>query len=160
MLPLSAHPIIQQAHDVIQAIEACGASPELTAATMQAATLAEAINNLVNEQCLSGATCVPLDDLASHEQRVVRERAQLGQRIAKLRTFMSTPAFEGLDMTEQRLLQSQVLAMDGYSQVLRRRIDRFTPARTASTQGLASSEDFPLGKACDLSGDTGCDACQ
>lgn len=34
------------------------------------------------------------------------------------------------------------------------------PAATASTHGLVSGDDFPLGKACDLSGEGTCDACQ
>lgn len=95
-----------------------------------------------------------------HEQRVIDEKSELDAKLPKLREFTATETFAGLDPADQRLLQSQALAMDGYSSILRRRIDRFTPTATASTHGLLSSEGFPLGKACDLSGEGGCDACQ
>lgn len=127
-----------------------------------------------------------------HERRVIEEKAELDAKLLKLREFTATEKFASLDMAEQRLLQGQAVAMDGYSSILRRRIERFTPAAGGVTSGpvrgfgisasapvdasfvadraalimndgrvaYSTHDDFPLGKACDLSGDTGCEACQ
>lgn len=73
-----------------------------------------------------------------HELRAIEEKAELDAKLLNLREFTTTEKFASLDMAEQRLLQGQAVAMDGYSSILRRRIERFTPARTASTHGLAS----------------------
>lgn len=48
MVQLNQHPILQQAYDVIQAIEACGASVELTHAVILAGKLLEDISGLVD----------------------------------------------------------------------------------------------------------------
>ena len=60
--------------------------------------------------------------------RVIEEKAELDAKLLKLREFTTTEKFASLDMAEQRLLQGQAVAMDGYSSILRRRIERFTPA--------------------------------
>lgn len=49
MADLSKHPLLKQAYEVIQTIEACGASPELTGAVIQAGALLSAI-----DECLAG----------------------------------------------------------------------------------------------------------
>lgn len=46
-IDLSSHPILQQAFDVIQAIEKCGASVELTNAVTKAGELMTAINEIL-----------------------------------------------------------------------------------------------------------------
>lgn len=88
----------------------------------------------------------------SNKLRAVAEKEELDGRLKTLREFTATETFAGLDPADQRLIQSQIIAMDGYSSILRRRIERFMPA--------PADGDFPLGKACDLSGDAVCEACQ
>ncbi len=46
---LDKHPILMQAHNVVQAIEECGASEELTNAVVKAGELMEEINKLVDK---------------------------------------------------------------------------------------------------------------
>lgn len=62
-IDLSSHPILQQAFDVIQAIEKCGASVELTNAVTKAGELMGAINELLamkGDQVLVGwEVCSP-----------------------------------------------------------------------------------------------------
>lgn len=53
-IDLSSHPILQQAFDVIQAIEKCGASVELTNAVTKAGELMTAINELIAIRELKG----------------------------------------------------------------------------------------------------------
>jgi len=53
-IDLSSHPILQQAFDVIQAIEKCGASVELTSAVTEAGKLLQAINDLLAIRELKG----------------------------------------------------------------------------------------------------------
>ena len=72
--------------------------------------------------------------LQPHQQRVVDEHA------------------ECLDRAERKLLMRQEDVMTDLAMVLAERIAAFMPA--------AAAVDFPLGKACDLSGDTACEACQ
>lgn len=123
---LSDHPLIQQSYDVSQAIEACGASPALTAAVIKSGELTEAISRLVHEQCLDNlTTCVPLHGLKPHEQRVVVECAQLEERLRKLSGFVSSAAFAAMDLDDQILLRNQHAAMDVLSRILRQRIARF-----------------------------------
>ena len=53
-IDLSSHPILQQAFDVIQAIEKCGASVELTNAVTKAGELMTAINEILTIRELKG----------------------------------------------------------------------------------------------------------
>lgn len=92
----------------------------------------------------------PSISLPPHQQRVVLEKAELDERIHKLFAFQQTPTFESLHPAEQERLFSQLSAMRSYAEILRQRIAAFTPA----ADFLANS------KACDLSNDTGCEACQ
>ena len=92
----------------------------------------------------------PSISLPPHQQRVVLEKAELDERIHKLFAFQQTPTFEILHPAEQERLVSQLSAMRAYAEVLRQRIAAFAPA----ADFLANS------KACDLSGETGCEACQ
>lgn len=89
--------------------------------------------------------------LAPHEVRVLAEQAALQRNIRKLQAFISSQAFGKVEPAAQHLLVQQANAMLGYSQILGLRINAF----------LVSDDDFELpAKACDLSGEGACEACQ
>ena len=92
--------------------------------------------------------------LQPHQQRVVDEHADLLERLRKLRAFIGDAKgpFRSLDRAERKRLHRQEEVMTDLAMVLAERIAAFMPA--------AAEADFPLGKACDLSGDTACEACQ
>lgn len=46
---IDKHPILRQGYDVIQAIEECGASEQLTAAVIKAGSFLEAVEKIVDE---------------------------------------------------------------------------------------------------------------
>lgn len=135
MLPLNAHPLIQQSYDVSQAIEVCGASQALTAAAIKSSALTEAISNLVQEQCLTGPTCIPLAGLQPHEVRVVIEKAQLDLRLSKLGEFLGSDAFKNLADEDRILLINQHGAMMVMSRILGQRIERFAPVSGLAGEG-------------------------
>lgn len=89
---------------------------------------------------------------APHEQRVIDEQAELVSRISKLNTFITSGQLYGqLPLEDRMLLSEQLHWMQGYGHVLAKRIARFMP----------SVDDFELPtKACDLSGEGTCEACQ
>lgn len=61
-----------------------------------------------------------------YQRRVMAEADQLQGRIAKLETFIASPAFDTeLDQTERRDLLDQLKAMLTYADVLERRIAYF-----------------------------------
>jgi hypothetical protein len=60
-----------------------------------------------------------------HQQRVVAEKAELDEKLAKLSTFFNTETFAGLDEAEQERLQRQAGHMAAYSKVLGERIAAF-----------------------------------
>lgn len=66
--------------------------------------------------------------LAPHQQRVVDEKAELDERFEKLRAFIRTPTFNGLDGAEQDRLHQQVAVMGRLSDILGERIEAFAPA--------------------------------
>ena len=92
--------------------------------------------------------------LAPHQQRVVDEHAECLERLRKLRAFIGDAKgpFRQLDDAERHRLMHQEDVMTELAMVLAERVAAFLPA--------AAEADFPLGKACDLSGDTACEACQ
>lgn len=53
MADISKHPLLQQAYDVIQAIEVCGASRELTDAVTKAGDLLQALDKFMSGGVLS-----------------------------------------------------------------------------------------------------------
>lgn len=64
--------------------------------------------------------------MKAHEQRVVDEKNELGERLAKLTTFIeSNPLFRSLDYDEQGRLKIQRFIMGEYKSVLEDRIDNF-----------------------------------
>lgn len=64
--------------------------------------------------------------LAPHQQRVVDEKAELGERIHKLVAFLVSPLFAALPVDEQMRLKRQTIAMDQYFTILAERITAFT----------------------------------
>ena len=68
---------------------------------------------------------LPPFPLEPHQQRVVDEKAELDERLAKLDTFTHTAAFERLDGDERSRLLEQANLMTRYSAVLRERIAAF-----------------------------------
>lgn len=89
--------------------------------------------------------------LAPHEVRVIAERAELVDRFDKLKRFIGSDQFEALQREDRFLLSEQLHVMATYNMVLTKRINRF----------LASAAEFALpAKACDLSGEGTCEACQ
>jgi hypothetical protein len=55
--------------------------------------------------------------------RMIEEESQLHERYDKLTTFVGSPAFDGLEPLQRRLLCEQRAFMDGYLRVLRERIN-------------------------------------
>ncbi len=84
-----------------------------------------------------------------HQERVVAERAELNEKLTKLLAFMNTESFEALPDRDRYLLNKQASFMGFYRDTLDERIAL-----------IEDENDFPLGKACDLSGDGTCEACQ
>lgn len=90
--------------------------------------------------------------LQPHQQRVVAERDELVDRLNRLAAFMQSPAFDGVDIAEQSRLQQQRHIMGQLAAVLNARIAAFA---------TTPEPDFLAGvKACDLSGEGTCEACQ
>ena len=88
--------------------------------------------------------------LQPHQIRVVQEKADLDEKIVKLKAFLdNVEAHKHLGSDELIRLSCQLAMMNGYSNILGDRIAAFPV-----------TEDFQLGKACDLSGEGTCEACQ
>jgi hypothetical protein len=60
--------------------------------------------------------------LPPFHQRLIGEKAQLDERRTKLHAFVESAAFAEQSSTSQRLLTSQVAAMDEYSELLAQRL--------------------------------------
>jgi len=65
--------------------------------------------------------------LPPHQQRVIDEKRELDDRLAKLEAFFETPIFVGLDLAEQQRLHDQAVAMHEYANILADRVDAFAP---------------------------------
>lgn len=74
----------------------------------------------------------------AHELRVIAEKTDLDNKIAKLNAFTASPTFAAMDPADQRLLRSQLVAMGGYTETLRRRIERFAPVSGSVGESEAS----------------------
>ena len=85
---------------------------------------------------------------------MVAERDQLAARVASLRAFIASDKFREVDRAERARLIRQETIMTEYVSVLSDRIEAFT------LSAQAAQDDFQLGKACDLSGEGNCEACQ
>lgn len=64
-------------------------------------------------------------ELQPHQQRVVDEKAELDEKLAKLKAFFDTDLFKSLDEDEQERMWRQSDHMDDYSSVLGERIAAF-----------------------------------
>lgn len=62
-------------------------------------------------------------DYPAHVQRMIGEKAQLDDRLAKLQKFIASPAFHDQPPKSRELLNSQVGVMAEYSQLLQERLD-------------------------------------
>lgn len=60
-----------------------------------------------------------------HEQRVVDEASDLGEKLSKLNDFLLTDRFSELPDDDRILLMRQQGQMDGYYHTLQHRITRF-----------------------------------
>jgi hypothetical protein len=76
--------------------------------------------------------CAPpgtFSNLPDWQQRVIEEKGQLDEKFDKLQAFFGSLAFAQLADEDRSLLHSQRNWMEGYSDVLRRRIERFLAAK-------------------------------
>ena len=74
--------------------------------------------------------------LQPHEERVITEKRELDEKLAKLKAFCfdpGSPIFRALTPADRDLLEDQYTAMEQYSTILGKRIDRFknTPLQKA-----------------------------
>jgi len=65
-------------------------------------------------------------ELLPHQQRVVGEKQELSERLAKLLAFFQTDTFSTLSEAERSRLRNQARFMDGYAAVLEERIAAFS----------------------------------
>jgi hypothetical protein len=63
--------------------------------------------------------------LQPHQQRVVAEKKALDEKMIALLQFFQTQVFAGLSEAERSRLRQQARFMDGYSAVLKERIEAF-----------------------------------
>jgi len=64
-------------------------------------------------------------ELKPHQQRVVAEWNELGERLEKLWAFFNTDIYAGLPEVERIRLRHQARFMDGYAAILTERIADF-----------------------------------
>jgi len=73
------------------------------------------------------AAYLPIGDvegLPAHVQRVIGEYVQLTDKLTKLNRFVESDGFSKVDPTDQHLLSTQIMAMNGYATVLLERLKR------------------------------------
>ena len=63
--------------------------------------------------------------MAPHQQRVIDEKAELDERLAKLKDFFLTDIFINIPMRERMRLERQATVMQHYSNILGERIAEF-----------------------------------
>ena len=63
--------------------------------------------------------------MQEYQKRVVEERDELGTRVGKLKSFITTGVFKALDEEEQVRMKMQVVLMVAYLEVLNERIEAF-----------------------------------
>lgn len=78
-----------------------------------------------------------------HQYRVVREKTRIDENLGRLRRFISSPVFLGVDEAERLRLQEQADLMGKLSDVLDRRIQSFTDGSPVSLHPQAIVEDTP-----------------
>lgn len=65
--------------------------------------------------------------MEDYQERVVNERAELGEKIVKLTKFMFTEKFNSLEYGERTNLEKQLYIMLEYAKTLQDRINLFKP---------------------------------
>lgn len=70
--------------------------------------------------------CTPSCNKQAYQDRVIEEKSQLDEKIAKLRVFIGGKTYLDLDGNDQILLNRQLGIMEQYSEVLDDRIKYFT----------------------------------
>ena len=60
--------------------------------------------------------------MSDFKSRLLEEKAQLDERLAKLEEFQASVGFSGISIVQQSLLNIQQKAMAAYSQILLERI--------------------------------------
>ncbi|MCM1957914.1 hypothetical protein NCZ17_00825 [Acinetobacter modestus] len=130
-------PILDQIYDLCQAIEKCGASPELTNAVRLAGELRYPITKLV-EQALAlgigdGIVSVNIShatvQTSSHIERMQSEKLELDKKLNGLNIFLSKVGSEEsplLDDNQVYLMEEQSKVMTHYSNLLGERIKNDT----------------------------------
>lgn len=63
--------------------------------------------------------------MQKHQQRVIDEKAELDEKIEKLRKFTLTDIFKDLGSHDKILLSDQLYSMSQYSDILEERISLF-----------------------------------
>lgn len=66
-----------------------------------------------------------INNMQPHQQRVVDEKNELGERLEKLLAFRQTELYKSLPEQEQELLYFQSQAMKHYHEILEQRIELF-----------------------------------
>ncbi len=91
-IDISKHPLIKQAYDVCQAIEKCGASPELTDAVTKACALMQGIANAMDSDpvALAGFDAASairscMEEFPEHVHDIVEECAQIAENTISTR---------------------------------------------------------------------------
>jgi hypothetical protein len=63
-----------------------------------------------------------MTEVLPHQQRVIDEKRELDERLARLRAFLLSPTAADLAPREQQLLDTQSMAMELYSRALGQRL--------------------------------------
>ena len=94
-----------------------------------------------------------MSNFLPYQERVVSELEQRQAELTKLRAFIASEKFRAVERGERQRLMRQEAAMTELVTVLDERVAVFKAK-------VPQDDDFQLGKACDLSGDGTCEACQ
>jgi hypothetical protein len=63
--------------------------------------------------------------MEDYQERVLKEKEELDDKLSRLTPFLTTEKFFGLPVEDRELLTQQEVHMKGYSLVLAKRIARF-----------------------------------
>lgn len=71
-----------------------------------------------------GGVVKPNINMSTFKERLDEEKAQLNEKLEKLRAFIDSEKFQEIDPVQMTLLNIQIKAMETYSQCLLERIVR------------------------------------
>jgi hypothetical protein len=131
---LKPHEIHAALGTLVDRIEKCGGSPELTDAVVLASDLRQAVGNRWNpaNEYAAGrvlAATGPIDPESAVElsgdfkSRLLAETQETAGRLNKLNAFMGSDAFPKLPRADKDLLYSQQRVMSEYVQILGKRLE-------------------------------------